>query len=70
MTLIADKSEGYGLLEVTSVSAVPTAIYNETFTPLQYNLENNEAEPEAVSYYDKNDCSIQEYEIMKVWPQA
>jgi hypothetical protein len=69
MTLIADKSEVHSVLEVTSVSAVPTAVYNETFTPLQYNLEN-EAEPEGVSYYDKNDCSIQEYEIMKVWSQA
>jgi hypothetical protein len=64
--LIADKSEDRNLLEVTS--AVPTAVHNETFTPLQYNPEDNEAEPETDTYYDKDDCTIQEYEIMKVRP--
>jgi hypothetical protein len=68
--LIADKPEDHGLLDVMSPSAVPTAVHNETFTPLQHNPEDNEAELEPDSYYDKDDCSIQEYEIMKVWTQA
>jgi hypothetical protein len=25
------------------------------------------AEPETDAYYDKDECTIQEYEIMKVW---
>lgn len=68
--LIAEKPEDRSLPDVTSPSAVPTAVHNETFTPLQYNPEDNEAEVEADSDYDKDDCSVQEYEIMKVWTQA
>lgn len=64
--LISDKSEDPSVLEVTSLSAVPTAVHNETLTPLPYNPEENEAEPETDIYYDKDDCTIQEYEIMKV----
>ncbi|KDR16550.1 Follistatin-related protein 5 [Zootermopsis nevadensis] len=60
-----DKSEDPSVLEVTSLSAVPTAVHNETLTPLPYNPEENEAEPETDIYYDKDDCTIQEYEIMK-----
>jgi hypothetical protein len=64
--VIADNPEDH----VTSPSAVPTAVHNETFTLLQYNPEDNEAEPEPHSHYDKDECSIQQYEIMKVWIQA
>lgn len=60
-----EKSEQHNLQEVTSPSAVPTAVHNETFTPLQYNPGDNEAELETDSYSEKDDCSIQEYEIMK-----
>jgi len=67
--LIAEKSEQHNLQEVTSPSPVPTAVHNETFTPLQYNPGDNEAELETDSYSEKDDCSIQEYEIMKVWIQ-
>jgi hypothetical protein len=67
--LIAEKSEHHNLQEVTSPSAVPTAVHNETFTPLQYYPGDNEAELETDSYSAKDDCSIQEYEIMKVWIQ-
>jgi len=65
--LIADKPDDHSLLEMTSPSAVSTAVHDETFTPLQYNPEDNEAESNLTdSVYDKIDCSIQEYEIMKV----
>jgi len=67
--LIAEKSEQHNLQEVTSPSVAPTAVYNETFTPLPYNPGDNEAELERDSYSEKDDCSIQEYEIMKVWIQ-
>jgi hypothetical protein len=67
--LITEKSEHHNLQEATAPSAVPTAVHNETFTPLQYNPGDNEAEVETDSYYEKDDCSIQEYEIMKVWIQ-
>ncbi|GFG35030.1 hypothetical protein Cfor_04391, partial [Coptotermes formosanus] len=61
----SEKSEHHNLQEATAPSAVPTAVHNETFTPLQYNPGDNEAEVETDSYYEKDDCSIQEYEIMK-----
>jgi hypothetical protein len=64
--LIADKPDDHSPLEVTSPTPVPTAVHNETFTPLQYNPEDNMAEPETDAYYDKDECTIQEYEIMKV----
>jgi hypothetical protein len=67
--LIAENLEQHNLQEVTSPSVVPTAVHNETFTPLQYNPGDNEAEMETDSYSGKDDCSIQEYEIMKVWIQ-
>jgi hypothetical protein len=64
--IIAENSEQHNLQEVTSPSAVLPAVHNETFTPLQYNPGDNEAELETDSYSEKDDCSIQEYEIMKV----
>jgi hypothetical protein len=67
--VIAENSEHHNLQEVTSPSADPTAVHNETFTPLQYNPVDNEAELETDAYSEKDDCSIQEYEIMKVWIQ-
>jgi hypothetical protein len=45
---------------------VPTAVLSEPFTPLQHNPEDNEAELEPHTHY-KDECSIQQYEIMKVW---
>lgn len=68
--LIADKPEDHSLLDVTSPPAVPTAVHNETFPLLQYNPEYNEAEQEARSHYGNDECSIQQYEIMKVWVEA
>lgn len=67
--LIAENSEQHNLQGVTSPSAVPSAVHNETFTPLQYNPGDEEAELVTDSYSEKDDCSIQEDEIMKVWIQ-
>lgn len=58
-----------------AVEATPLAVAtplptNITYIPLMYNgerVEDNLAEDESDTYYEKEDCSIQEYEIMKVW---
>lgn len=62
------KAENISLVELETVSTTSTPTtsnYNNTFPDIpEGNSEENEAESDV--YYDKEECSLQEYEILKV----